>query len=39
MTENNRAEKVKFWILLVLLALSITLFFYLSYTNEKLFIG
>ncbi len=32
-------EKKKFWILLVLLALSIILLIYLNYTNEKLFIG
>lgn len=33
------SEKKKFWILLVLLALSIALLLYLNYTNEKLFIG
>lgn len=32
-------EKTKFWILLVLLGLSVALLFYLNYTNEKLFIG
>ncbi len=32
-------EKTKFWMLLVLLALSVALLFYLNYTNEKLFIG
>lgn len=31
-------EKKKFWILLVLLILSVILFVYLNYTNEKLFI-
>lgn len=33
------SEKTKFWVLLVLLGLSITLLVYLNYTNEKLFIG
>ncbi len=33
------SEKRKFWILLVLLGLSIALLAYLNYTNEKLFIG
>ena len=33
------SERTKFWILLVLLALSIALLLYLNYTNEKLFIG
>lgn len=33
------SEKTKFWVLLVLLALSIALLYYLNYTNEKLFIG
>lgn len=32
-------EKTKFWVLLVLLALSVALLFYLNYTNEKLFVG
>jgi len=32
-------EKMKFWILLVLCALSIALLAYLNYTNEKIFIG
>jgi len=33
------SEKTKFWILLVLLGLSIALLCYLNYTNEKIFIG
>lgn len=33
------SEKTKFWILLVLFALSIALLVYLNYTNEKIFIG
>ena len=32
------SEKTKFWVLLVLLGLSIALLVYLNYTNEKLFI-
>lgn len=32
-------EKKKFWILLMLLVLSIALLFYLNYSNEKLFIS
>lgn len=32
-------EKQKFWILLVLLVMSIALLFYLNTSNEKLFIG
>jgi len=39
MIENDKTEKIKFWILLIILGLSVALFFYLSYTNEKLFIG
>jgi 4-hydroxybenzoate polyprenyltransferase len=32
-------EKQKFWVLLVLLLLSVVLLLYLNTTNEKLFIG